>query len=119
MNTDAFQNDPNDPLWALLGKAKEVKVSPFFARNVLREVRMAQSQSATPVQSWASVFKRWRMALVGAAAACCVLAATSTVLFQGRESMLTLRSGDAEVISNLNELLAYEDDSIWLKKPVN
>ena len=28
-----------DELWNLLGKAKPVSVSPFFSRNVLREVR--------------------------------------------------------------------------------
>ena len=34
----------NDPLWDLLGKASRREPSPFFARNVLREIR----QSAKP-----------------------------------------------------------------------
>jgi hypothetical protein len=34
----------NDALWNLLGKASHRKASPFFARNVLREIR----QSAKP-----------------------------------------------------------------------
>jgi len=34
----------NDPLWDLLGKASHREPSPFFARNVLREIR----QSAKP-----------------------------------------------------------------------
>ena len=34
----------NDALWNLLGKASHPEASPFFARNVLREIR----QSAKP-----------------------------------------------------------------------
>ncbi len=34
----------NDALWSLLGKARHREASPFFARNVLREIR----QSAKP-----------------------------------------------------------------------
>jgi hypothetical protein len=41
----------NDSLWILLGKASHRDASPFFARNVLREIR----QSARP--SW--ILPRW------------------------------------------------------------
>ncbi len=41
----------NDPLWDLLGKAIHREPSPFFARNVLREIR----QPAKP--SW--FLPRW------------------------------------------------------------
>ncbi len=30
----------NDPLWKLLGNARSVEPSPFFARNVVREARL-------------------------------------------------------------------------------
>jgi hypothetical protein len=31
--------EPNDPVWNVLGHAKQVEPSPFFARNVVREAR--------------------------------------------------------------------------------
>ena len=33
----------NDALWKLLGKASHREVSPFFARNVLREIRQTET----------------------------------------------------------------------------
>ncbi|MBU6180730.1 MAG: hypothetical protein KGR69_13780 [Verrucomicrobia bacterium] len=30
---------PNDPVWKILGNARSVEPSPFFARNVVREAR--------------------------------------------------------------------------------
>jgi len=120
MNTDNCNHNPGDPLWDLLGKARTVEVSPYFARNVLREVRRTQ-QAGRPsetVPGWSSIlFKRWRLVLA-AAAALCVVAATSTVFFQDHKNTLVLRSGDVEVICNLDELLASEDSALWLKKTV-
>ncbi len=40
----------NDALWALLAKSRRAPVSPFFARNVLREIR--RPAPANPLQSW-------------------------------------------------------------------
>lgn len=31
--------EPIDPVWNILGRAKQVEPSPFFARNVVREAR--------------------------------------------------------------------------------
>jgi len=119
MNTEHCNHNPDDPLWDLLGKARPVEVSPYFARNVLREVRLAQThRTAEPPQGFASIlFKRWRLLLAGCAAIC-VVAATSTVFFQDHRNTLVLRSGDVEVICNLDEFLASEDSALWLKKTV-
>lgn len=38
-----------DELWALLGKAKPVTVSPFFARNVVREIRRNPARPLVPL----------------------------------------------------------------------
>jgi len=39
----------SDQLWDLLGRAKPVEVSPFFSRNVIRELRMAPERPFLPV----------------------------------------------------------------------
>src|SRR5204863_5445575 len=38
-NPRLMKRDDDQELWDLLGQAPESKVSPFFARNVLREIR--------------------------------------------------------------------------------
>ena len=37
-----------DALWDLLGKAKPVSVSPFFSRNVVREIRRNSARPLVP-----------------------------------------------------------------------
>jgi hypothetical protein len=116
MNTENC--NPNDPLWDLLGQAETVKVSPYFVRNVLREVRLAEAdRQLQPQIGLALILKRWRLILAGCAALL-VVASTSTVFFQDHKNTLVLRSGDVEVICNLDELLASEDSALWLKKTV-
>lgn len=36
-----MKRDDDPKLWDLLGRAAEPKISPFFARNILREIRKA------------------------------------------------------------------------------
>jgi len=38
--------EPNDPVWKVLGHAKPVEPSPFFARNVVREARLLADETA-------------------------------------------------------------------------
>ena len=66
----------NDALWALLGKASHRKASPFFARNVLREIR----QSAKP--AW--FFPRW---LAPAAFAAIAVGFAFTLVESSRSTM--------------------------------
>lgn len=44
-------------LWDLLGSARKVDASPFFARNVLREVRLSEDQTAGVLSRVTSFFK--------------------------------------------------------------
>ena len=39
----------HDELWDLLGKTKPVSVSPFFFRNVLREIRRTSARPLVPL----------------------------------------------------------------------
>ena len=40
-----MKREDDEKLWDLLGHSAEPKISPFFARNVLREIREPQSRS--------------------------------------------------------------------------
>ncbi len=117
MKSNEFEDDP---LWGLLGEGKlgkPAEVSPFFARNILREIRLTQDQNRTPAgTSFSSLLRRWRMGLVGAAMALGVAALTGTALLQDRTAgnLASQQPSDAEVISHLDELLTYEDTTVWL-----
>jgi hypothetical protein len=58
-------------LWDLLGRAIAPKISPFFARNVVRQVR-SESQSAPSRMGWSL----WRVLIPATTAALLVLGAT-------------------------------------------
>ncbi len=118
------RNDEHDDLWELLGHARQETSSPFFSRNVLREVRRLQHDSGS-IAGW--LRRRWQWAVIGS---CAVLIAIlswthgdrqvtregSPPLDQTEQIQLLAKqvseSTDFHVIANLDELL--EDNSIWL-----
>jgi hypothetical protein len=114
------EDNEHDDLWRLLGKAKEPRLSPFFDRNVLRAIR-EQAPRENP-EPWA--WRRWipvrwlSMGALGAAAL--VLSqfqqpAHRPELVSSREmAQQVWASPDLSVIGNLDELLAVEEDSLWL-----
>ena len=112
-------SDENDDLWRLLGKARPPSVSPFFSRDVLREVRgLRQEQSGF----FAALRRRWLLTL--AAAGCVIAVAASQFiggnLRNGQPDALTeivqqvSDSPDYYVINDLDDLLASEESSVWL-----
>ncbi len=48
------EDEKDDPVWQLLDQARPVKPSPFFSRNVVREVRQLRDNGAA--ESW---WTRW------------------------------------------------------------
>jgi len=67
--------EKNDPIWELLEHASEAKPSPFFARNVVREVHLEESPSERLGESLLSFFtKRFLNTAIAAAAMVTVIA---------------------------------------------
>lgn len=115
MKINDFEKDSNDPLWDLLGNAKPVEVSPFFSRNVLREIRKQEEVSCSKRLFDLGWFRRWRLTLIGASSFVIVLLNTNAIMkHRTRNSSFSIRPGDKEVISHLDELLASDDSSVWL-----
>ena len=120
------QPDEQDDLWRLLGSARPAKVSPFFARNVLREVRALKQEQPG---FFAMLLRRWRLALATAAAGCIALAAAfhfldSDLRERQVESLAAIveqvsDSPDYFVINDLDDLLASEESSVWLDSSVH
>jgi hypothetical protein len=115
-----MNTEEHDDLWELLGRAKETKASPFFSRNVLRAIREEESSKV----GWFNWLRtRWGLAALGAAALA-VVATVSILPEQRPDPLIALASQvsaspDYQVISNLDELLDSERNSVWLDASTN
>jgi hypothetical protein len=120
-----MKHDEQDKLWEMLGKAERPSVSPFFARNVLRAIR--QEPEARPSLSARIFGPVRRLTVPFAVAGTCVIAAV--VAFSPSISLRHHHSSNAkalsvagqiavdpdyEVINHLDELVADEENSLWL-----
>ncbi|HET9417980.1 MAG TPA: hypothetical protein VFO30_01450 [Chthoniobacterales bacterium] len=104
-------------LWDLLGRAVERKVSPFFARNVLRQIRQ-RPRFSERIARWLS----WRQLVPASALA---VAAITAIIFAHRvagpqtrpdktpDVMARINPQDYEVVADLDDLLASDDSSLW------
>lgn len=120
-----MNTEDHDDLWELLGKARQPAPSPFFSRNVLREVRGLQQERRTV---WASLFFRWRPLTATVCVAALLtgswLAASHRQAEEQRQQLLVMAervytSPDYAVIKDLDELLDSEKNSAWLTADVN
>src|SRR5438067_173303 len=108
--------DDQDQLWHLLGKAKRPRVSPFFARDVLRAVRAdadKRREKSEPLAWMRWLRWTWRSALAGTCAAVVFgVAVHSFVKRSGQDDSPMLlaqqiaTNPDYDVISDLDELMA-------------
>jgi len=115
-----MNHEEHDDLWHLLGKAKTPTASPFFARNVLRRLR-AEEQERSGVGTW--LRQRWQLASIGALAMVLVTVGVARQWQQPADPVALLAyqvsvSPDYQVISDLDELLASEENSVWLEPAV-
>jgi hypothetical protein len=114
-----MKQEEHDDLWALLGRARSAKVSPFFARNVLRAIREEEPVNASVV-AW--LWRRWPIV----AAAACALIFAGVKLMPEPEPLVSIdalaeqvtESPDYSVIGNLDELLAAQESSAWLTSSI-
>ena len=115
-------SDDNDDLWRLLGKARPPGVSPFFSRDVLREVRNLRQERPG---FFATLRRHWQLPLATAAVACVAAFAAMQFIGGGQPDAMTevvqqvSDSPDYFVIADLDDLLASEESSVWLDNSVH
>ena len=111
-----MKREDDEQLWDLLGRAPERKVSSFFARNILRQVRQEQSKAG---RSWFS----WRRLVPASAVAVAIIGA---IVFVHNTSppptsseaqvdpvIAQIDVQDYEVVADLDDLLASEENNLW------
>ena len=108
--------EDDQELWDLLGQAPQPRVSPFFARNVIRQIRQTKG--------WRETVARWFGVRTLVPASVVAVALTSAVIFLPRttsvialddppEMLASIDPQDYEVVVDLDDLLANEDDNLW------
>jgi hypothetical protein len=112
-----MKREDDEQLWDLLGRTAKPKVSPFFARNVLRRIRQ-ESRFWQRFGSWLS----WRQLVPASALA---IAAISAIVLTHRATgpqaqpdtapdvVAKIDPQDYEVVADLDDLLASEENNLW------
>ncbi len=112
-----MKREDDQQLWDLLGQAPPPHLSPFFARNVLRRIR----EEPGPFD-WVRAWVSWRRLVPVSGLAVAVIAAIIATHRQpapqkGLESepdaVAKIDPQDYEVVADLDELLASDENSLW------
>ena len=109
-----MKREDDHELWDLLGKAGEPTLSPFFARNVVRQVRQEPD--------WRENVRRWlspRRLIPAGAVALALVATTLSIRVPSAsdenvpDTVAHLDPQDYEVVADLDNLIAMEEDGLW------
>jgi hypothetical protein len=112
-----MKREDDEQLWDLLGHAVERQVSPFFVRNVLRQIRQ-EPRLLQRLRSWLS----WRQLVPASGLA---IAAITAIIVTHRAAgpqsdldtapdvVAKIDPQDYEVVADLDDLLASEENSLW------
>jgi hypothetical protein len=114
--------DPEDDkqLWDILGRVTKPSLSPFFARNVLRKIR----QEAAPFERARNWFSFRRLVAASAVAVIVVGMAIATHHPAPRTAspndldvVAKVDPQDYDVVADLDELIAWDENNVWDEKP--
>jgi hypothetical protein len=117
---DNMEPQDDKELWDVLGRLPEPALSPFFARNVLRKIRQEPTRFER-MRSWFSVRR-----VVGASAVAAVFVALALVThYPGPRTMSSSDSDavakidpqDYDVVADLDQLIAWDENSVWEDRP--
>ena len=115
-----MERQDDNKLWDILGRVPEPKLSPFFARNVLRKIR----QRATRFERARNWFSVRRLAAASAVAILLVGMAIAThhpisrtASANDLDVVAKIDPQDYDVVVDLDELIAWDENSVWEEKP--
>jgi hypothetical protein len=111
-----MKREDDQQLWDLLGQASEPKLSPFFARNVVRSVRQ-RSRGFESLRNWL----RPRIFAPAAGLAVALIAAImafhhSAIQKSGEitpDVIAQIDPQDYDVVADLDELLVTDESNLW------
>ena len=112
--------EDDQELWDLLGRPAEPELSPFFARNIARQVRQDGSRSQR-MRKWLGLRGLIPASAVAIALMAAIIATHHPVSQKSSESepdvVAKIDPQDYEVVADLDDLLAVDKGSLWDEKP--
>jgi hypothetical protein len=112
-----MRREDDEKLWDLLGQAETPVPSPFFARNVVRAARQ-QPVLLQSVRNWFS-FGRLipaatvAVALIAAVFVARIPAGSGVANVNNSDPVATIDPQDYEVVADLDELVASDENALW------
>jgi len=111
-----MKREDDQRLWDLLGHSAQAKVSPFFARNVVRRIR-ERPQRFEWLRSWLTPRKLVRVTGLVVAVIAVILAthqpATRNQADSAPDVIAAIDPQDYDVVADLDELLVTDESSLW------
>ena len=115
-----MDREDDKQLWDILGSIPEPTLSPFFSRNVVRSVR----QEATRFDRMRSGFS-WRRLAAASAVLIVVISmaiathhpVSQTKAANDTDLVAKIDPQDYDVVADLDELIAWDENSVWEEKP--
>ena len=115
-----MERQDDKELWDMLGRAPEPTFSPFFARNVLRRIR----QDATRLDRARKWFSLRRLVAASSVAVVVVGMAIAThhpvskrTSANDSDVVAKIDPQDYDVVADLDELIAWDENTVWEEKP--
>ncbi len=115
-----MDREDDKQLWDILGRIPEPTLSQFFARNVVRSVR----QKATRFDRARSWFSWRRLAAASAVVVLVIGMAIAThhpvsqpTAANDPDVVAKIDPQDYDVVADLDELIAWDENSVWEEKP--
>ena len=111
-----MKREDDQQLWDLLGRARQVELNPFFARNIVRRVQ-ERSQRFGWSWGWLTPGK-----LVPAAGLVVAVIAAMLALHQppprgssdrAPDVIAKIDPQDYDVVADLDELMAADENNLW------
>jgi hypothetical protein len=115
-----MEREDDKQLWDILGRGPEPTLSPFFARNVLRKIRQ-EAAGFERVRNWLSLRR-----LVAASAVAVVVVGMAiathhpisrTASASDLDVVAKIDPQDYDVVADLDDLIAWDENSVWEEKP--
>lgn len=111
-----MKREDDQQLWDLLGQAAQPRLSPFFARNIVRTVRN-RSGSFARLRRWVSPRRLAPVAGVAVAIIAAVLTVHHPTVQRPAERtpdvIAQIDPQDYDVVADLDELLVTDESSLW------
>ena len=115
-----MERQDDNELWDILGRVPEPTLSPFFARNVLRKIRQEKTGFGR-ARNWFSLRR-----LVAASAVAVVVVgmaiatrhpASQRTSANDSDVVAKIDPQDYDVVADLDELIAWDENTMWEEKP--